>query len=91
MNIGTDKWAHLGLGGLIGAVVTIVAMLQEGMTGWGTLYMPFIGHIVVFVVSVLKEMVDGKFDWWDILAAMVGSSMIHIAVFFGALFYTLSL
>lgn len=90
--LGIDKIAHFGVGGLICAMFTFVAMLQDGIFGWQAMTVPFIGYVVVFIISLIKEaIVDSEFNWWDILAAMVGSSMIHIAVFFGALFYTLSL
>lgn len=80
-NIGIDKIAHFGVGGLICAMFTLTAML-----------MPFVGYIIVFIFSFLKEaIVDGEFNWWDIVAAMIGCVCVHIAVFFGALFYTLSL
>ena len=89
--LGMDKIAHFGVGGLICAMFTFVAMLQDGVIGWHAMLMPFIGHVVVFIISFIKEaIVDGEFNWWDIVAAMIGCACIHISVFFGALFYTLS-
>ena len=87
-----DKIAHFGVGGLICAMFTLTAMLQDGIIGWRAMLMPFVGYIIVFIFSFLKEaIVDREFDWWDIVAAMIGCVCVHISVFFGALFYTLSL
>ena len=53
MNIPYDKIAHFGIGGLLTAVITIIAMLQEGnMNPSALLVVPFIGHVCTFIQSV---------------------------------------
>ena len=90
-NLQTDKLAHFGIGGLLCAMVTLVAMLQEGVIGWGALVFPIIGDVVVFIVSYLKEkIVDDKFTWEDIWSAMIGCLCVHVAVFIGVIFNILS-
>lgn len=87
--IGTDKILHFCLGGFITALITLVAMLQEyGHISLGTICaIPTIGTIVVFMISVFKEaMIDDKFDWKDILAAMLGCVLVYIATILGVLF-----
>lgn len=89
--LGIDKIAHFGVGGLICAMFTFVAMLQDGIFGWQAMTVPFIGYVVVFILSLIKEaIVDSEFNWWDILAAMLGCVCIHISIFFGVLFNVLS-
>lgn len=87
----TDKLAHFGIGGLVCAMVTIVAMLQEGVIGWGSMVFPIIGDVVVFIISYMKEkIVDDEFTWADILAAMIGCIFVHVSVFIGVVFNLLS-
>lgn len=88
MNIPYDKMAHFGIGGLLTAVITIIAMLQEGnMNPSALLVVPFIGHVCTFILSVIKEyIVDDYTDWKDILAAMIGSAVVHASVGIGVLF-----
>lgn len=90
--IGIDKIAHFGIGGLICALITFVVMLQEGgEIGWWCLAMPTIGSIIVFIVSWMKEkVIDDEFNWYDILAAMIGCITVYIAVAIGLVFNTLS-
>lgn len=90
--IGMDKVAHFGVGGLITALFTIVFILQD-MGGlvfhpWRMLLYPFIGATVTAIVSVVKEvLMDEQPDWYDLYAAMLGSAIVFVAVFFGILFY----
>ena len=92
MKISYDKIAHFGIGGLLTAVITIIAMLQEGnMNPSALLVVPFIGHVCTFILSVIKEyIVDDYTNWKDILAAMIGSLSIHISVVIGIIFNLLS-
>ena len=87
-----DKIAHFGVGGLISAVVTIMSILQEGCPSTNVLLMiPFIGHAVTFILSVMKEyVIDDNKNWKDILAAMIGSAVIHGSVGVGVLLNMLS-
>lgn len=86
MNIGMDKIAHFGIGGMITACMALVSILQEPLSTSGVLLCPIIGHVCVFTLSYIKEkIVDDVFDWKDILAAMIGSSFTHVAVMLGVL------
>ena len=52
---------------------------------------PFIGHAVTFILSVMKEyVIDDNKNWKDILAAMIGSAVIHGSVGVGVLLNMLS-
>lgn len=87
-----DKVAHFGVGGLITAIFTIGFIMQDMgsliFTPWRTLLYPFIGTAVTAIISVAKEMLwDEQPDWYDLYAALIGSSTIFIAVFFGVLFF----
>ena len=92
MKLQMDKIAHFGVGGLISAVVTIMSILQEGCPSTNVLLMiPFIGHSVTFILSVMKEyVIDDNKNWKDILAAMIGSAVIHGSVGVGVLLNMLS-
>lgn len=88
---GVDKAAHFGIGGLITAIFTIVFIVQDmGVLvfhPWKMLLYPFIGAAVTAIVSVAKEMLDEQPDWYDLYAAMLGSAIVFVAVFFGILFF----
>lgn len=90
--IGMDKVAHFGVGGLITALFTIVLMMQDLPVflaePWRILILPIAGTIVTAFVSVIKELFfDGQRDWKDLYVALIGSSSVYIAVFFGFLFF----
>ena len=89
--IGMDKISHFGVGGLITALFTIVFILQDMGTlvfhPWKMLLYPFIGAAVTAVASVVKELFDETPDKKDILAALIGSAVVFVAVFFGIIFY----
>lgn len=75
-----DKFAHMGIGGMIAAVVMIVTTIATGSYGWVVGVYPFISHAVVFVLSFVKEkFMDDEFNWLDILASVLGSIAVHIA------------
>ena len=82
-----DKVAHFGLGGMITACMALVSILQEPLSTSGILLCPIIGHVCVFILSVMKEyIVDNETNWKDIGAAMLGSAIVHIVVGVGVLF-----
>lgn len=90
--IGMDKVAHFGVGGLVTALFTIVFVMQDMgsliFTPWRMMLYPFIGAAVSAIVSVAKEMLmDEHPDWYDLYAALLGSAIVFVAVFFGILFY----
>ena len=84
---GTDKWAHLGIGGLACALITIAMILAEHQVSpWRMLLFPLGGAICVFIISFFKEMIDTTgFSWKDILAAMLGCLLVEAAAVFGVL------
>lgn len=89
---GVDKAAHFGIGGLITAIFTIVFIVQDlpmfMFHPWRMLLYPIIGTAVTAIVSVAKEMLmDEQPDWYDLYAALIGSAIVFVAVFFGILFY----
>ena len=89
-----DKQKHFVVGALSCAWITIPVLLQDvplGLTPAGTLLMPLIGAFVVFVLSVIWELIhDTGFDWYDILAAMVGCGLVWLSTAYGALLWQLN-
>lgn len=86
-----DKVAHFGLGGMITACMALVSILQEPLSTSGILLCPIIGHVCVFILSWMKEyIVDDTTNWIDILAAMLGSAVVHVVVGLGICFKLLS-
>ena len=82
--IGMDKIAHFGIGGIIGAAIAIVITLAIGDYGWVVGVYPFVSHVVVFILSFIKEkFMDDEFNWFDILASVLGSIAVHIAFILG--------
>lgn len=89
--IGVDKLLYFSIGGLITALFTIVATLQEGYVDTSIIAFPFIGLIPVAMFSWFKEaVIDSEFSWMDILASVLGAVPVFIATALGVLFYTLS-
>ena len=91
--IGMDKAAHFGVGGLITALFTMVFILQDLdiiiLSPWRAMLYPIIGVVVTAFVSVIKEVfIDAHADWWDVIAALVGSALVFAAVLVGVLFCT---
>ena len=81
MNKWMERLAHLGMGGLLGAMMTIISMLQEEMAISTMMLMPFVGTICVTVLSVIKSViVDEKFNIWNLLLPIIGSCLIHLSV-----------
>lgn len=90
--IGMDKVAHFGVGGLISALFTIVAMLQDlniiALHPWRAMLFPFVGLSAVTVLAVMKEIIiDPRRDWKDFYASIIGAATMFVATFFGVLFY----
>lgn len=82
--VGMDKIAHFGIGGIIGAAIAIVITLAIGDYGWVVGVYPFISHVVVFILSFIKEkFMDDEYNWFDILASVLGSIAVHIAFIIG--------
>lgn len=84
---GTDKVLHFFGGGFICSFFAIICLLQEGILTGKTVFSSIaIGTVVALILSIMKEIVDDKFDWKDILAAMIGCVLIFIAAGLGMLF-----
>ena len=82
--IGMDKIAHFGIGGIIGATIAIVITLARGDYGWVAGAYPFISHVIVFILSFIKEkFMDDEYNWLDILASVLGSIAVHMAFIIG--------
>ena len=82
--IGMDKIAHFGIGGIIGAAIAIVITLARGDYGCVVGVYPFVAHVIVFILSFVKEkFLDDEFNWLDILASLLGSIAMHIAFILG--------
>lgn len=74
--VGLDKFAHLGIGGLLCAVMSDVLVLQDGIISWDALFYSVAASVVVFLFSVFKEyVIDESPDWADIWAAMIGCAV----------------
>lgn len=88
---GMDKLAHFGIGGLVAAIVLIAMALQDyGCGPWRTAHMSWAGVIVTIWLSLIKEMLDTKRDWRDIVAGIAGAAVVVIAGYAGAVLYVLS-
>ena len=76
-----ERIAHLGMGGMLGAMMTIISMLQEELAINTMMLMPFVGTICVTVLSAIKSLVvDEEFDIWNLLLPVIGSCLIHLTV-----------
>lgn len=91
-DVGLDKFAHFGIGGLLSAMVAIPLLLG----GWAgdaphALLAVTIGAAVTLILSVAKEVADGRlggvYDWRDIEAAMFGSFFVCLSAFLGLLLW----
>lgn len=88
---GMDKLAHFGIGGLIAAIVMIAMALQDyGCGVWRTAHMSWAGVIVTLWLSIIKEMLDTKRDWRDIVAGIAGAAVVVMAGYAGAVLNVLS-
>lgn len=88
---GMDKLAHFGIGGLIAAIV-VIAMAQQdyGCGVWRTAHMGWAGLVVTTWLGIIKEIMDTKRDWRDIVAGIAGAAVVVIAGYAGAVLYVLS-
>lgn len=85
--IGHDKFDHHVVGALICALISFVAILQDGVIGWETVAYPTIGAVPVLLISVVKElMLDDKPDWMDVVWAMAGCLWVYAFVALGVWF-----
>lgn len=84
--VGTDKVLHHVVGALICAIFSIVFIIQDAIFDWTAVAVPLIGSIVVLFLSIIKEYVDDKPDWMDVIWAMVGCLWVFAAVALGVLF-----
>lgn len=85
-SIGTDKWAHFGIGGLICALVTIALIfsLSPITASWIMLLSTVPGIVLVGIVSIIKELTDSTgFSVLDIVAALIGCATVELALLVG--------
>lgn len=84
--IGIDKIAHFGIGGLCAAWAVILALtLCRGVMWWNLFGYGMIGILVAIILSLIKELIDDKFDKWDILAGVLGAVSLLLPIALGAL------
>lgn len=88
--IGLDKLAHLGIGGLTCACITLVMILQDAemfRSGnlWRAAVSPLAGTVAVMMFEFFKE-----FDWKDFWFTLAGCALVFAATGIGVLFYVLS-
>lgn len=91
--IGIDKFAHLGVGGLMCAMVTFVVLLQEmgNLTPAMIFATPITGTVMVMFLEFCKEhFLDDEFSWKDVLATFIGCVLVFLSVGVGVLFNVLS-
>lgn len=88
--VGADKILHHVVGALICAMFSFVFILQDAIFDWTAVVVPIIGSIVVLFLSIIKEYVDDKPDWMDVVWAMAGCLWVFAAVALGVLFNQLS-
>lgn len=85
--VGTDKFLHHVLGAMICALISLVAIIQDGVIEWDIVAYPTIGAVFVLIISVIKELAfDGKPDWMDVVWAMAGCLWVYLSVVIGVLF-----
>lgn len=90
-NPGVDKYAHLGIGGLICAMLSTVLNTQDGILDFHALLYALFASAVVFTISVFKEyFMDERFDWADIAFAMIGCALYIAALASGIGLYIAS-
>ena len=83
--IGHDKFDHHVVGALICALFTFVFILQDAIFDWIAVVVPVIGSVVVLLLSIVKEYIDDKPDWMDVVWAMLGCLWVFAAVAGGVL------
>lgn len=76
--IGVDKVLHFLVGGYIMAFVMLLCSSISGKLDGHTLACSASGLVLVFVLSVLKESLDQKFSWPDVLAGTLGALSIYV-------------
>lgn len=81
--IGLDRITHFSMGGLIFAMIYyLVTGTYDYTIGEQWLFLGFF-NLFVFVVAVLKELRDSKFDWIDIIFTMLGSLLMSTVTAIG--------
>jgi len=82
---GMDKIAHFGIGGMICAIISLFLITVMtpllALHPWIALFLPFVGYIIVWVISYIKEVkLDPVKDMKDLKFAMYGCVVSHIPV-----------
>lgn len=84
---GVDKLLHFAFGGLICALISIITIFQEPFINWYSSLYLIIGTIATFIIAIMKEIIDIKFEWKDVIATMLGCIPVYIAVILGIWFH----
>lgn len=87
-----QNYVTLVTSGYICSLMTFVAMLQEhDLSNIGKIGITGIGTIAVLMGVIFKNIVaTEKFNWYNVLAAVVGCVLVAIAISIGVWFNILS-
>lgn len=90
--IGVDKIMHFLVGAFIAFTINTLAILQEGCAGdWMNVAMCTCGVICAAIIAFWKEaIIDGKWNWWDFIATILGACTTYIFVALGTFLYIAS-
>ena len=90
MQKSSDKFAHLGIGGLVCTCITLVIIVRIGDL-WRVAVSPLAGTVAVMMFEFFKEyVIDKEFSWKDVLYTFAGCFLVFVAVGIGLLFNQLS-
>lgn len=87
-----DKIAHFSVAGMVTALFTIVAMLQESICNTPlVMATPLIGAVPVILFTWFKEAaIDKSFDKADFIASVLGCLPVFLATIVGYFLHYLS-
>lgn len=86
----TNLLTHLLAGYVIASIVTNLMFLQEGYFGLDILLCAVPGILMALIAGCVKELIDFKADWDDILFTTLGGALNAIFICIGLLFHLLS-
>lgn len=79
--IGLDKLTHLGWGGWISSLITVMLIILTGSAqDWLTLLWASLGVTVATLLSILKEKLDPEFNWADVAWSAGGAVTVFLTV-----------
>ncbi len=79
---GIDRVAHFGIGGTITALCILAGMIfSHKHAPLFLLLYSAVGFGLTFILSMLKEYSDERWDWTDVAAGLAGAALVAVAVF----------